>query len=157
MKILDRLNPDNTVSFNRPLAHALGLNAALVYSALIAKQEYYARRNMLDSEGCFFSTAADLMESTTLTRRQQSDAIATLINAGLIEYRVSGMPARRYFRVIDDEKLLDGFLAQGEEVLNSLNPSFQQRDENVTSCGNKTAPQELTKCENRFLQNVKVI
>lgn len=49
-EILKLLNPDNTVNFNRPLAHALGVNEAVVYSALIAKQSYYERRNMLDEE-----------------------------------------------------------------------------------------------------------
>ncbi len=82
MKILERLNPNNTVSFNRPIAHALGLAAALVYSALIKKQVYYEQREMLDSEGFFYSTIADLEESTSLSKRQQSGAIKALTDAG---------------------------------------------------------------------------
>ncbi len=85
MKILERLNPNNTVSFNRPIAHALGLGAAVVYSALIAKQVYYEQREMLDSEGFFYSTIADLEESTSLSKRQQSSAINALVEAGLVE------------------------------------------------------------------------
>lgn len=41
MKILERLNPTNTGSYNRPIAHALGLGAAAIYAALINKQVYY--------------------------------------------------------------------------------------------------------------------
>ena len=58
MKILERLNPTNTGSYNRPIAHALGLGAAVVYSALISKYEYYYKHNMLDEEGFFYSTIA---------------------------------------------------------------------------------------------------
>ena len=34
--IYQLLNPDNTISLNRPLAHAVGLMETVVYSALIA-------------------------------------------------------------------------------------------------------------------------
>lgn len=53
MKILERLNPKNTVTLSRPIAHALGLNTAVVYSALISKQIYYEQHDMLDEDGFF--------------------------------------------------------------------------------------------------------
>ncbi len=59
MKILDKLNPTNTLSVNRLLAHKLGLNAAVVYAALIAKQAYYEARDMLDKDGYFYSTKTE--------------------------------------------------------------------------------------------------
>ncbi|MGN1340084.1 MAG: DUF6017 domain-containing protein [Oscillospiraceae bacterium] len=154
MKILEQLNPKNTVSFNRPIAHALGLNEALIYSSLISKQTYYSQRGMLDSEGWFYSTVADLQESTTLTKRQQSAAIKSLISAGLVECRICGMPARRYFRVLDEEELLEGLLEQGEAVMEELNPIAQKQVGNVTPCGDKNAPQEVTKGDDKPEQNV---
>ena len=39
--ILAVLNPDNTMSINRPLAHAIGMNETIVYAALISKYSYY--------------------------------------------------------------------------------------------------------------------
>ena len=39
--IFQLLNPNNTVSVNRPLAHAIGLNEAVVYGALVAKYYWY--------------------------------------------------------------------------------------------------------------------
>ena len=116
MKILERINPTNTGSYNRPIAHALGLGAAVVYAALISKQVYYEQHNMLDEEGFFYSTIADLQESTTLTKRQQRDAIKVLIDKGLIVRKRFGMPAKRYFRVLDDTELIDDLLKQGEGV-----------------------------------------
>ena len=86
-EIFKLLNPDNTVNFNRPLAHALGTNEAIIYSALIAKQAYYDQRNMLDEDGYFYSTISDLQESTGLTRYQQDSAIKNLTEVNLIECR----------------------------------------------------------------------
>ena len=51
--IYQLLNPDNTISLNRPLAHAVGLMDTVVYSALIAKWQYYSDRGKLDPDGWF--------------------------------------------------------------------------------------------------------
>ena len=177
MKILEQLNPNNTISFSRPLAHALGLNEAVVYSALISKQAYYAQRGMLDSEGYFFSTVADLQESTTLSKRRQCAAIKALVAAGLIECKKRGMPARRYFRVCDQTEPLLKLLEKGKTAMEELNPISQKpreseptpsdenapacRDENALSCQNENAPtcrtenapQEVTKRADKWEQN----
>ena len=152
MKILERINPTNTGSYNRPIAHALGLSAAVVYAALISKQVYYEQHNMLDEEGFFYSTIADLEESTTLTKRQQRAAIKVLIDKGLIVSKRFGMPAKRYFRVIDDTELIDDLLKQGEAIMNELNP-IAQKCENVTSCSYKIVQQEVTNCNIKMVQN----
>lgn len=153
MKILERLNPTNTGSYNRPIAHALGLGAAVVYAALINKQVYYEQHNMLDEEDFFYSTIADLEESTTLTKRQQRAAIKVLIDKGLIVSKRFGMPAKGYFRVLDDTELIDDLLKQGEAIMNELNP-IAQKCENVTSCGEKIVQQEVTNCNIKLAQNV---
>ncbi len=152
MKILERLNHNNTVSFNRPIAHALGLSAAVVYSALIAKQVYYEQREMLDSEGFFYSTIADLEESTSLSKRQQSGAIKFLIDAGLVECERRGLPARRCFRVRDDVTLVDRILAQCEDIMSDLNPISQSCENVPTSCP-ENAQQVGAFCDDKSAQN----
>lgn len=134
MKILERLNPNNTISINRPIAHALGLGAAVVYAALINKQVYYKQHNMLDEDGLFYSTIADLQESTSMGKCQQSNAIKVLTDAGLVEVCRRGMPAKRYFRVRDEVELLDKFLKQGKEIIAELNPIAQLDDNRQTCC-----------------------
>lgn len=134
MKILERLNPTNTGSYNRPIAHALGLGAAVVYSALISKYEYYYKHNMLGEDGFFYSTIADLQESTSMGKCQQSHAIKVLTDAGLVEVCRRGMPAKRYFRVRDEVELLDKFLKQGKEIIAELNPIAQFDDNRQTCC-----------------------
>lgn len=134
MKILERLNPTNTGSYNRPIAHALGLAAAVVYAALISKYEYYYKHNMLGEDGFFYSTIADLEESTSMGKCQQSNAIKVLTDAGLVEVCRRGMPAKRYFRVRDEVELLDKFLKQGKEIIAELNPIAQLDDNRQTCC-----------------------
>lgn len=148
------LNPDNTVTINRPLAHALGVNETIIYSALIAKQAYYEQREILDGEGWFYSTVNDLEESTALTKRQQCCSVKVLVTAGLIESEKRGMPARRCFRVVKDVDLLKSYLAKGIEKMFELNPIAQKSDENVSTSGDKTAPQVGTKAHDKSEQNV---
>ncbi|MCM1330962.1 MAG: hypothetical protein NC253_16195 [Ruminococcus sp.] len=79
--IIQLLNPNNTISAHRMLAHAIGINETLIYSALISKQTYYLENNMLQ-DGWFFSTVADLQESTTFGAKAQKTAIGNLIANG---------------------------------------------------------------------------
>ena len=63
------------------------------------------------------------------------------------------MPAKRYFRVLDDTELIDDLLKQGEAIMNELNP-IAQKCENVTSCSDKIVQQEVTNCNIKLAQNV---
>lgn len=152
MKILERLNPTNTGSFNRLIAHALGLDAAVVYSALISKREYYASRDMLDSEGWFYSTVEDMQESTSMAICKQRSAIKLLKDKGLVEVSKRGMTARRHFRVRDEVELLDKFLKQGKEIIAEHNPIVQS-DENRLTCCVETEQQVVIFCDNKSAQN----
>lgn len=76
--IIQLLNPGNTISAHRMLAHAIGMTETIIYSSLISKQTYYLQNNMLHEGGWFFSTIADLQESTTFGAKAQKTAITKL-------------------------------------------------------------------------------
>lgn len=137
MNIVELLNPKNTVSANRPLAHALGVNAALIYSALVSKYIYYKERGMLDGEGYFYSTANDLQESTALSQFQQKSAVEALVKTGLIECTRRGLPARRCFKINENAQLLLALIADGEQTMTALNPIAQKPVEQP--CANAAA------------------
>ena len=128
--IFNILNPDNTITVNRPLAHALGLSEAITYAALIAKCYYYMQRDMLDN-GWFYSTVPDLQESTALSEYQQKRCITNLVKSGLIRTENRGMPAKRSFIIVDDIELLQKYIADGEEILEKVRPnaakSYEQK------------------------------
>ena len=79
--IFQMLNPSNTLTVNRLLAHAIGLSEAVVYAALISKCSYYERNGMLDDSGWFYSTVPDLEASTALSEYQQKRCIKNLVDA----------------------------------------------------------------------------
>lgn len=124
--IFKLLNPDNTMSINRQLAHAVGLAEAVVYGALLSKYAYYSQHELLTDGDWFYSTAEDLEESTALTARQQRRCIDTLTKLGLIRCKVQGMPAKRFFYINDNAELLAGILSNGSKPTNDSKPSFDK-------------------------------
>ena len=120
--IFQLLNPNNTVSVNRPLAHAIGLNEAVVYGALVAKYYWYSDRGMLD-DGWFYSTAPDLQESTALTEKQQKRCVDALVKLGLLRCELRGMPAKRSFYIIEEIDLIQSLLAAGEAAMRQIKPA----------------------------------
>ena len=117
--LLQLINPDNTISINRPLAHAIGMAETVIYSALISKYTYY-RDNNRSFDGWFYSTIDDLKESTTYSRKVQDTAINRLVEYGLIEFKLMGMPAKRYFRILSDTEKLEELLKKGEQLCASM-------------------------------------
>ena len=123
------LNPDNTISFNRPLAHAIGLSETILYGALVAKWYYYSERDMLDEDGWFYSTVPDVQESTSLSEKQQKRCIKTLIDLELIKCETRGMPARRSFYLIDDyEKIVD-LIERGKVISEEIKPAAYEKNQ----------------------------
>ena len=169
--IFQLLNPTNTISVNRPLAHAVGLAEAVIYGALISKWHYYSERGMLD-DGWFFSTAADLEESTAFTERQQKRCIDNLAALGLIKCEKRCMPAKRSFYIIEDTVRLAELISEGEAKMSEIKPQnsakmqdkMQRREQKKEAentrepaslpCSDKTSEQVPTKCRNKFPQNV---
>lgn len=147
--IFQLMNPNNTVSVNRPLAHAIGLSEAVVYGALISKFYYYSERKMLDN-GWFYSTAPDLQESTALSEKQQKRCVDALVKAGLIKCELRGMPAKRSFYIIDDIAVIQALIAEGEEKMREIKPSATEKYERKRKSEN-AEPNENTKKMNEFL------
>lgn len=117
--IFELLRIDNTISVNRKIAHAIGLDAAIVYGALLAKYFWYKERKMLDDEGMFFCTMDDLFESTTLQRKKQDKAISILKDHGLIETKRKGIPSKRYFKLNLDINIISKILTKNDENVDS--------------------------------------
>ena len=124
--IFQMLNPSNTLTVNRLLAHAIGLSEAVVYASLISKCSYYESNGMLDDSGWFYSTVPDLEASTALSEYQQKRCIKNLVDAGLIESKNRGLPAKRCFRIIEDIELISNLISQGEKKQLSIKPAAVQ-------------------------------
>ena len=139
--IFQLLNPDNTISINRPLAHAIGLDEAIVYGAIISKWYYYSERGMIDEDGWFYSTIPDMRESTAIGEKAQKRCIDNLVKYGLIRCEQRGMPARRSFYIVDDPTIIESLICKGEDIMEEIKPAaaeknrqkVKQRDEKKTA------------------------
>lgn len=184
LSFLQLLNPDNSMTFNRFIAHAIGATETILYFSLVSKMTYYYNREMLDDEGYFYATADNIQESTTFTKRIQIPTLKRLEEIGLIKTKYDGIPRRKYYKVINDQDLIISLLEKGEHIAatfrknaqdshnsqqlqnvttsrnsNSINkmaekPNNNQQLQNVTTRSDKMSQQAKTNCHSKEQQNV---
>ena len=138
--ILNLLNAENTMTYNKLIAHAIGLNEAVAYASLIAKQAYYERNGLLDDEGYFYCTIVDLQESTTLTRDQQDKVIKKLVKLELMSYKRKGLPAKRFFKINNDVSKIKKIINEG---INKNNEFKQGKNKQHTTNKIEENPQTV--------------
>jgi hypothetical protein len=152
------LSIDNTISVNRTLAHVIGLQESVFYQALLSKNEYYEKRNLLDPDGYFYCTFDDMEKSTTLPRRAQERIVAKLVELNLISYCRKGMPAKRFFAINKDESVLLSILKQDTDNNLAENPDDS---EDASSPEDEIIPEDAdesavcTKRTNKIVRNVQ--
>ena len=121
MKISDMLRNNGCVTVNKYLIHSIGLNEAILYSEIASRYEYFETRGTLTDDS-FYNTQYDLQAGTGLGERAQRTAINNLKRIGIIEVKLKGIPAKRYFKLINDI-YLDELLDEGKKILRRLENS----------------------------------
>jgi hypothetical protein len=111
--ITDLLRSDGSIIVNKKLIHSLGLNAAIMYSELVSKNEYFKERDQLTEDGFFFNTIDNMRLDTGLGEKPQAIAIKLLVNLKLIQVDKRGLPAKRYFKLNEDTSQLKFILQVG--------------------------------------------
>lgn len=104
--LFDLLRADGSIVINKKLARGIGIQPAIMYSELLSKYKYFADRNML-KDGWFFNSIENMRKDTCLSEYQQREAIGKLRELGLIAYKLNGMPATRYFKIVKSGKLYE--------------------------------------------------
>lgn len=133
------INPDNSMTFNRFIAHAIGATETVIYFALISKMTYYQKKGMLDMDGFFYATALDIQESTTYTKRVQLPALKKLEEVGLIDTKFDGLPRRKYYRIVNDQDLIISLVEQGEKIASALRRKTAEKNDCNQQLQNVTA------------------
>lgn len=134
--LLDLLRANGSIIVNKKLARAIGMDAAVMYSELISKQQYFSEKHQLTEEGFFFNTVKNMEADTTLTKHQQSKAIKKLVELKLIQHKNRGLPQKRYFKVNEDETIIADIL--GTSNLTSISKKTELLEvEKVHSNNNK--------------------
>lgn len=175
--VFQQLNGTNTIHANRLLAHAIGIDETITFSTLITKCTYYKVNDMLEEDDWFYVTVLDLQESTTYNEHSQRKIIKHLVDKGLIEYKIKGMPAKRYFRIINNPDTLIALQQEGLRISKELyektaektpkpkNPEKSSSSKNAElvlypenayfSSSSKSEEQVLKNLQNKFLNNCR--
>ena len=129
ISIMDML--DRPIAYQRAFVR---LGAGVTGAVLLSQAVYWSRRTK-HAGGWFYKSQAEWEEETGLTRREQERARKFLIAAGVLEECRKGIPARLYFRDIDQKlaQLLSGSMPtnSAEELVSA----FQATLKNMSRTG----------------------
>ena len=115
MSVIDILSSGNYIVVNKKIASELGLCEAILLGELASEHKYWANIEKLE-DGFFYSTVENIKENTTLSRKQQTRAMNTLEDKGIVTAVLKGIPAKRYVRINEDAilpYLFDKFVPNG--------------------------------------------
>lgn len=152
--LINLLRSDGSIIINKRLAHSIGLNEAILYSELLSKYKYFAGKNELQDDGYFFNTVDNMHKDTALSDYQQRKAICNLERLGLIKYKTKGLPAKRYFKIVEDETVIKKYLMDNVEIQlskNSITSSEETKEQDL-----KKLQSNNTNINNTNVNNTKV-
>lgn len=100
--LLTQFASNNYGLYNKTLAKLIGLHESIFLGELLSEYDYWKRHDELTEDGYFFSTVANVEEATTLTDYQQRPIVKKLMSLKIIDMKIAGLPAKRYFRIDAD-------------------------------------------------------
>jgi len=103
---------------NKKVAKRFDLETATFLAELVTKYLHHKDRGELKSGGWFFYTSEDLEEATTLSYHKQKRCLSLLEEAGFVEQKLIGVPARLHFKIIEYQ--ISKFLNTGVEKNSKL-------------------------------------
>ena len=95
------LGTGSNLSVNKFLIKNVGLEAGFLFASLIDLENYLLLNGKVDKDGCFYVGRDSLESLTTLSAHKQKQAEKVLIEAGLIEIKLKGVPAKNSYRLSD--------------------------------------------------------
>lgn len=98
MGLVSMIASNNYIVVNKQLARVFGLEEAVILGELASEMEYWQQRGEL-KDGYFYSTIENVKESTTLSDKRQRSALGALKDAGIVDVKLAGLPAKRYVRI----------------------------------------------------------
>ena len=101
-------------------------------------------------DGFFYCTIDDLYKSTGKKYDAQTTAVKKLVDLGLIEYKVAGIPAKRYFRVV--LKDIEVLINKGKELLGEVKEKIKNTIDNVAASISKEAAEESVPVKDESLK-----
>ena len=129
--VYDLIRADGSIVINKNLCHGIGTYETIVYSELLSRYNYFNIKEELDEDGFFYNTVDDFELATTLNGKEQKKSIDKLSKLGLIQTKLKGIPAKRYFKIIDDLSILLSYIEQGKENMKLIIEKQQKEKERL--------------------------
>jgi hypothetical protein len=104
MGLISLIANRNYIIVNKILAQKFGVDCALLLGELASEFEYWEKEGKVE-DGFFFSTIENVMENTTLSDKKQRNALNALRDAGIVEVKLKGLPAKRYIKIKEEQLL----------------------------------------------------
>lgn len=98
MDIVELLASSNFIVVNKQIAMKYGLNEAIVLGELASEYKYWRAQGDA-SDGWFYSTNENLADRLPFGGATIRRAVEHLEEMGLLETKLAGMPAKKYFRL----------------------------------------------------------
>lgn len=102
-KLLTQFASNNYGLYNKTIAKKIGLHESIFLGEIISEYDYWNKMHSLTDDGYFYSTVENVMESTTLSDYQQRSIIKHLVELKILDVKVAGMPAKRYFCINEEQ------------------------------------------------------
>lgn len=132
MNILQLLASYSFITLNKNVIKAVGLEESLLLGELCSEYDYWIKREELQ-DGYFFSTVENIEENTTLNDYKQRKALKTLQQLKIVDVKVKGLPAKRYFK-INEEQLIKLLNIQYSNNLKYSSKNFKELDTKNFEC-----------------------
>lgn len=117
------LASSNYMIVNKELLKNIGAIEALLLAELCNEYVYYYETEQTDNDGYFYSTIENVEKNTGLSREQQDTALLHLIEKGIIDKNVKGIPPKRFFKI--NEKALE------QSICGNDTNQFVEKTQNV--------------------------
>lgn len=131
-KLLSQFASNNYGLYNKTLARKIGLHESIFLGEIISEYDYWLRRQCLTEDGYFYSTIENVEEATTLSDYQQRSIVKNLMQLHIIDMKVCGMPAKRYFKIYEEQLysiLVEEDTSEESENLTELTASSKESKE----------------------------
>src|SRR6056297_3255667 len=153
MTFLDLIKADGYITVSKELAREIGLQESIILSELISQYEYFKKENRLDKNNYFYCTVDKMKKNTTISKKTQTRKINNLINLGLIEKKVKGLPAKRHFK-INEKEILNLFFDKNTDDPRQL--QMRQNDSTRKDKSHQQEESDRTSINNNNNNNKKI-
>lgn len=148
MSLLKQLAFTNYISVNRTLIKLFGLEEAVIIGQLCSEYEYWESQDKL-IDGMFYCTVEKLEETTGLSEYKQRVALKNLQNSGIIQTDLKGIPATRYFYIVED-KLLNLLSASSLKIKELVPEKFQSSNNSNIKTEKRHSISKDIECQRPF-------